>query len=60
MPRHLDPNGDLVDPDIIADDDNENERKELEADARAERRRANRYRCSDGMCGADDCPRCRG
>lgn len=32
---------------------------EARADAAEERRRERMNRCSDGFCGADDCPRCR-
>ncbi|MDI7267581.1 MAG: hypothetical protein QME96_06275 [Myxococcota bacterium] len=33
---------------------------DLAADARCERDRLRRLRCSDGFCGAEDCCRCRG
>jgi hypothetical protein len=43
----------------LTDDEIDDIKAEMAAE-RAWRRRQRRYDCNDGMCGADDCHRCRG
>jgi hypothetical protein len=43
----------------LSDDEIDDIKAEMAAE-RAWRRRQRRYDCSDGLCGGDDCHRCRG